>query len=115
MHDDCRSRPMRCLGPPLRHHAIQDDRAQRGDLFAQRAPSRNRSLGRAKPIMAHVQDEIELLQAEILKANEVIAASIKNRRAIAKDSPLAADAEAAVVKARQALVSVELKVRALYE
>ena len=65
--------------------------------------------------MADIQAEIELLQAEIQKANAVITKAISNRRAIGKDSPLGADANAAVAQAREALAVVEIKLRALYE
>ena len=43
-----------------------------------------------------VQDEIELLQIEITKANAVIAKALRDRRALDKDSPLVADFNAAV-------------------
>jgi hypothetical protein len=65
--------------------------------------------------MTDVQTEIGLLQIEIQKANDVIAKAINNRRAIGKESPLAADAQAAVVAARNALAAVEIKLRMLYE
>ena len=65
--------------------------------------------------MTDVQTEIGLLQIEIQKANDVITKAISNRRAIGKDSPLAADAQAAVVAARDALAAVEIKLRMLYE
>jgi hypothetical protein len=65
--------------------------------------------------MGDVQDEIELLQIEIAKANAVIASAIRDRRAANKDSPLVADLNAAVVAARQALNAVEVKLRKLYE
>jgi hypothetical protein len=65
--------------------------------------------------MTNVQAEIELLQIEIQKANDVITKAISNRRAIGKDSPLAAEAQAAVVAARDALAAVEIKLRMLYE
>jgi len=62
-----------------------------------------------------VQDEIELLQVEIDKANAAITKALKDRRAVNKDSPLVADCNAAVVAARQALTAVEVKLRKLYE
>lgn len=65
--------------------------------------------------MSDVQSEIGLLQIEIQKANDIITKAINNRRAIGKDSPLAADAQAAVVAAREALAAVEIKLRTLYE
>jgi hypothetical protein len=65
--------------------------------------------------MGDVQDEIELLQTEIGKANAAIAKALRERRALNKDSPLVDDFNAAVVTARQALVSVEIKLRQLYE
>ncbi len=65
--------------------------------------------------MANVQSEIELLRIEIQKANVVISKAISNRRAIGKDSPLAADANTAVAAARKALAAVEIKLRLLYE
>jgi len=65
--------------------------------------------------MTDVQAEIGLLQIEIQKANDVITKAISNRRAIGKDSPLAADAQAAVVAARDALAAIEIKLRMLYE
>jgi len=65
--------------------------------------------------MADVQDEIELLQIEIAKANAAIAKAVRDRRAVNKDSPLVTDFNAAVVAARQALVAVEVKLRKLYE
>ena len=65
--------------------------------------------------MADVQDEIELLQVEIQRANAAIAKALRDRRALNKDSPLIVDFNAAVVSARQALASVEVKLRKLYE
>jgi len=65
--------------------------------------------------MANVQDEIELLQVEIEKANAAIAKALRDRRALHKDSPLVADFNAAVTAARQALIAVEIKLRTLYE
>ncbi len=65
--------------------------------------------------MADIQDEIQLLQSEIQQANATITTAISKRRAILKDSPLIADANAAVTAAREALAAVELKLRALYE
>ena len=62
-----------------------------------------------------VQDEIELLQIEIQKANAAIVKAQRDRRALHKDSPLVADFNAAVVAARQALNAVEVKLRTLYE
>jgi len=62
-----------------------------------------------------VQDEIELLQIEIQKANAVIAEALRRRKAVAKDSTLAGECNAAVVAAREALAKVEIKLRALYE
>jgi hypothetical protein len=62
-----------------------------------------------------VQDEIELLQIEIQKANAVLAKAQRDRRAVNKDSPLVADFNAAIVAARQALLDVEVKLRKLYE
>ena len=63
----------------------------------------------------NVQDEIELLQLDIEKANAAIAKALRDRRAVNKDSPLVADCNAAVVAARQALSTVEIKLRKLYE
>jgi len=65
--------------------------------------------------MADVQDEIELLQIEIAKANAAIAKALRDRRAVNKDSPLVADMNSAVVAAKEALAAVEVKLRALYE
>jgi hypothetical protein len=65
--------------------------------------------------VADIQAEIELLQVEIQKANDVISKAISSRRAIGKDSPLTADANAAVAAAREALAAVEIKLRMLYE
>ena len=65
--------------------------------------------------MNDIQHEIELLQAEIAKANAAIDKAIRERRATAKDSPLMADLNAAVVAARAALAAVEIRLRALYE
>ena len=65
--------------------------------------------------MADIQAEIELLQIEIQKANDAIGKAIDNRRAIGKDSPLAAEANTAVAAAREALAAVEIKLRMLYE
>jgi hypothetical protein len=65
--------------------------------------------------MADVQDEIELLQIEIQKANAAIAKALSDRRAINKDSPLVADFNAAIATARQALAAIEVKLRKLYE
>jgi hypothetical protein len=65
--------------------------------------------------MADIQAEIELLQNEIQKANAVISKAINNRRAIGKDHPLAAEANAAVAMAREALAAIEIKLRTLYE
>lgn len=65
--------------------------------------------------MDHIEKQIELLQVEILAAQEVITKAVKDRRAIGKDSPLVADANAAVTAAREALAVVEIKLRALYE
>ena len=65
--------------------------------------------------MADIQDEIALLQVEIQAANAAITKATTSRRALAKDSPLVADANAAVTAARQALAAVEIKMRALYE
>jgi hypothetical protein len=65
--------------------------------------------------MADVQDEIELLQIEIGKANAAIEKAVRDRRAVNKDSPLVADLNAAIVAARQALTAVEVKLRKLYE
>ena len=65
--------------------------------------------------MDDIQHEIELLQVEIRNANAVIEKAIRERRATAKDSPLMADVNAAVVAAREALAAVEMKLRALYE
>ena len=62
-----------------------------------------------------VQDEIELLQIEIDKANAAIVKALRERRAVNKDSPLVADLNAAVVAAREALTAVEVKLRKLYE
>jgi hypothetical protein len=65
--------------------------------------------------MDDIQHEIELLQVEIRNANAVIEKAIRERRATAKDSPLMADLNAAVVAAREALAAVEIRLRALYE
>lgn len=65
--------------------------------------------------MDETQDQIELLQAEIRNAQKVIAQATTKRRLIGKDSPLAADANAAVAAAREALIVVEMKLRAIYE
>jgi len=65
--------------------------------------------------MDDIQHEIELLQVEIKNANAVIEKAIRERRATAKDSPLMADLNAAVVAAREALAAVEIRLRALYE
>lgn len=65
--------------------------------------------------MDETQNQIELLQAEIRNAQAVIAKAVSTRRAVGKDSPLAADANVAVEAARQALAVVEIKLRALYE
>jgi uncharacterized coiled-coil protein SlyX len=65
--------------------------------------------------MADLQDEIELLQNEIQKANELIAKAVRERRAANKNSPLAAELNAAVAAARKALNDVEVKLRKLYE
>lgn len=65
--------------------------------------------------MADVENEILALQAEIAKANQVIAEALRKRRETNKDSPLVADLNAAVAAARQALAEVENKLRRLYE
>jgi hypothetical protein len=65
--------------------------------------------------MADTQDEIDLLQIEIQKANDAIAKAVRDRRAIGKDSPLLADVNAAIVAARESLAAVEIKLRKLYE
>jgi len=65
--------------------------------------------------MDNIQDEIELLQIEIQQANAAIDKALRDRRALNKDSPLIADFNAAVASARQALASVEVKLRRLYE
>ena len=65
--------------------------------------------------MPDIEREIELLQAEIAKANEVIAKLVRQRKALAKDSPLIDDCNASVVAARQALLNVEVRLRQLYE
>jgi len=65
--------------------------------------------------MDDIQDEIELLQIEIANANAAIAKAVRDRRAVNKDSPLAADCTAAVLAAREALTAVEVKLRKLYE
>jgi hypothetical protein len=65
--------------------------------------------------MDDVQGEIELLRVEIEKANAVIAKAVRDRRALDKDSPLVADINATLAAARQALGSVEVKLRKLYE
>ena len=65
--------------------------------------------------MDDIQHEIELLQVEIKNANAVIEKAIRERRGTAKDSPLMADLNAAVVAAREALAAVEIRLRALYE
>jgi hypothetical protein len=65
--------------------------------------------------MADVQDEIELLQVEIQKANAAILKAVRDRRAVNRDSPLAADLSAAIVAAKESLTAVEVKLRKLYE
>ena len=65
--------------------------------------------------MQDVQQEIELLQAEINTAHATIDKAIRDRRGMAKDSPLMADLNSAIATARQALAAVELKLRAVYE
>lgn len=65
--------------------------------------------------MQNIEREIESLQAEIVKANEVIAEALKKRKAINKDSPFVNDLNAAVAAARQSLAAVEIKLRQLYE
>jgi len=65
--------------------------------------------------MDNIEDQIELLQVEIRNAQDVISKAVSKRRAIGKDSPLTADANAAVVAAREALAVVEIKLRAIYE
>jgi hypothetical protein len=65
--------------------------------------------------MADIQAGIGLVQTEIQRAKDAITKAIDNRRAIGKDSPLAADANAAVTAARDALDAVEIKLRMLYE
>jgi hypothetical protein len=65
--------------------------------------------------MGDVQDQIELLQIDIKNANDAVTKAVKERRAINKDSPLAADYGAAVTAAKKALVDAEVKLRALYE
>jgi hypothetical protein len=65
--------------------------------------------------MDNIQHEIELLQAEIGKANAAIQKAIRDRRASAKDSPLKIDLNAAVETARESLAAVEIKLRKLYE
>ena len=62
-----------------------------------------------------VQQQIDLLQLEIEKANAAIAKAVRERREIAKDSPLIGDFNAAVTAARQALLTVEVRLRQLYE
>jgi hypothetical protein len=65
--------------------------------------------------MADIQDEIELLQIEMRKANAQLDKAVRERRAANKDSPLVADFNAAIAAARQALADVEAKLRKLYE
>ena len=65
--------------------------------------------------MADIQHEIELLQIEIEQANAAISKAIRDRKAVAKDSPMVAELNAAVAAARQALNVVEVKLRTLYE
>lgn len=65
--------------------------------------------------MVDIQAGIGLLQTEIQQAKDAITKAIDNRRAVGKDSPLAADANAAVTAARDALDAVEIKLRMLYE
>jgi len=65
--------------------------------------------------MDDVQDQIELLQIEITRANAAITKAVSDRRAVSKDSPLVADLNAAIVAAREALTAVEVKLRKLYE
>jgi hypothetical protein len=62
-----------------------------------------------------VQQQIDLLQVEIEKANAAIAKAVRERREVAKDSPLVTDFNAAVTAARQALLTVEVRLRQLYE
>ena len=62
-----------------------------------------------------VQHQINLLQVEIEKANAAIAKAVRERREVAKDSPLVNDFNAAVTAARQALLTVEVRLRKLYE
>lgn len=61
------------------------------------------------------QQEIELLQVEMRSASAAIDKAIRDRRGIAKDSPLLADVNAAVAAARAALAAVELRLRSVYE
>jgi hypothetical protein len=65
--------------------------------------------------MEDVQNQIELLQIDIKSASDAVLKAVKERRAINKDSPLAADYAAAVTAAKQALTDAEVKLRALYE
>ena len=65
--------------------------------------------------MDDTQQEIELLQAEIRNATAAIDKAIRDRRNMAKDSPLMADLNTVVVKAREAHAAVELKLRSVYE
>jgi hypothetical protein len=65
--------------------------------------------------MDDVQDKIALLQIDIEKANAAITKAVRERRAVNKDSPLLAEATAAIGDARRALFDLEAKLRALYE
>ena len=65
--------------------------------------------------MDDVQEKIALLQIDIDKANAAIAKAVRDRRAVDKNSPLVADFTAAITAARQALLDLEVKLRALYE
>jgi hypothetical protein len=65
--------------------------------------------------MDDIQAKIELLQADIEKANAAIAKAVRDRRAVNKDSPMVADFTAAITAARQALLELEVQLRKLYE
>ena len=65
--------------------------------------------------MDDVQEKIALLQIDIDKANAAIAKAVRDRRAVDKNSPLVAEFTAAITTARQALLDLEVKLRALYE
>ena len=65
--------------------------------------------------MDNVQAEIDLLRAEMEQTTAVLLKAVRDRKACNKDSPLLADLNAAVEKARESLHAVEVKLRRLYE